>query len=482
MTDYPLRGGVCVNGLPVAGICHAGRRIHVPSARIQDPCLTHSIFPTNRKAISLEVAFSIAPNRGGKERNLNILNKGKPAHRRARIPRRIRTPLAALAVAVCMAAAPAASANMNVIDVSGWQSADITRVVDADAAIVKITEGSGYANPSWRSQIEWARQTGKACGGYHYADGGNVTAEVNHYLNQFNGHVGQCVLALDWESNGNAAWGNGDWVRQWVNQVYSRTKVWPIVYVQDSATYQIPSDVRAHCMLWKAQYASMNATGWQSTPWNAGSRGEGMVQYASTGYLNGVGPLDLNLFFGERDAWQKIANGDRGKTNAEVRHDPVRPQVTATPDYNDMATKVIRGVYGNGNERRQALGGAYDTVMAIVNQRLGGSGGAPSAANCGSVCVTVRSGDTLGSIAARNGGTWSQWTGYRSGNPDLIYAGETVCRRAAGSSTAIASAAGGHVVTAGESLWSIYGTGWQAAAQRNGLRSPYTIYPGQRLI
>ena len=412
---------------------------------------------------------------------MSILNKGKPTHRHARIPRRIRTPLAALAVAVCMAAAPAASANMNVIDVSGWQSADITRVVDADAAVVKITEGSGYANPSWRSQIEWARQTGKACGGYHYADGGNVTAEVNHYLNQFNGHVGQCVLALDWESNGNAAWGNGDWVRQWVNQVYARTKVWPIVYVQDSAVSQIPSDVRFHCMLWKAQYANMNATGWQSTPWNAGSRGEGMVQYASTGYLNGRGPLDLNLFFGERDAWQKIANGDRGKTNAEVRHDPVRPQVTATPDYNDMATKVIRGVYGNGNERRQALGGAYDTVMAIVNQRLGGSGGAPAAANCGSVCVTVRSGDTLGSIAARNGGTWSQWIGYRSGNPDRIYAGEIVCRRASGSSTAIASAAGGHVVRAGESLWSIYGTGWQAAAQRNGLRAPYTIYPGQHL-
>lgn len=27
MTDYPLRGGVCVNGLPVAGIYHAGQRI-----------------------------------------------------------------------------------------------------------------------------------------------------------------------------------------------------------------------------------------------------------------------------------------------------------------------------------------------------------------------------------------------------------------------------------------------------------------------
>lgn len=33
---------------------------------------------------------------------MDILNKGKPAHRHARITRRIRTPLAALAVAVCM--------------------------------------------------------------------------------------------------------------------------------------------------------------------------------------------------------------------------------------------------------------------------------------------------------------------------------------------------------------------------------------------
>ena len=405
-------------------------------------------------------------------------NKGKPKHKRLR--RHIGRPLTTLAAVLCVAVAPIASADMNVIDVSGWQSADVTRVVDADAAIVKITEGSGYVNPSWRSQTDWARQTGKACGGYHYADGGNVTAEVNHYLNQFNGYVGQCVLALDWESNGNAAWGNGDWVRQWVNQVYSRTKVWPIVYVQDSAVYQIPSDVRAHCMLWKAQYASMNATGWQSTPWNAGSKGEGMVQYASTGYLHGVGPLDLNLFFGERDAWQRIAAGDRGKTNAEVRHDPVRPQVTATPDYNDMATKVIRGVYGNGNERRQALGDAYDTVMAIVNQRLGGSGGAPAAANCGSVCVTVRGGDTLSSIAARNGGSWNQWAGYRSGNPNVIYAGETVCRRT-GAGTVVTG--GRYVVRAGDTLGGIaayYGVNMYSI---HGYRSgnPALIYPGETL-
>ena len=99
-------------------------------------------------------------------------NKGKPKHKRLR--RHIGKPLTALAAVLCVAVAPVASANMNVIDVSGWQSADVTRVVDADAAIVKITEGGGYVNPSWRSQTDWARQTGKACGGYHYADGGNL--------------------------------------------------------------------------------------------------------------------------------------------------------------------------------------------------------------------------------------------------------------------------------------------------------------------
>ena len=352
-------------------------------------------------------------------------NKGKPKHKRLR--RHIGKPLTALAAVLCVAVAPVASANMNIIDVSGWQSADVTRVVDA----TRHREDHG----GWRlresvlaQQTDWARQTGKACGGYHYADGGNVTPRSTI--------ISTSSTAM-WAS-ACSRWTGSPTATQLgataTGCASGSTRCIRVPRSGRSCTCRIPPYIRfrptcAHCMLWKAQYASMNATGWQSTPWNAGSKGEGMVQYASTGYLNGVGPLDLNLFFGERDAWQKIANGDRGKTHAEVRHDPVRPQVTATPDYDDMATKVIRGVYGNGNERRQALGGAYDRVMAIVNQRLGGGStvSAPANTNCGSVCVTVKSGDTLSTIAARNGGSWNQYTGYRSGNPNIIYAGETVC-------------------------------------------------------
>ena len=40
--------------------------------------------------------------------------------------------------------------------------------------------------------------------------------------------------------------------------------------------------------------------------------------------------------------------------------------------------------------------------------------------------VTVQHGDTLSGIAARLGIPQSQIHGYRSGNPSLIYAGETL--------------------------------------------------------
>ncbi len=69
------------------------------------------------------------------------------------------------------------------------------------------------------------------------------------------------------------------------------------------------------------------------------------------------------------------------------------------------------------------------------------------------------------------------WGGYRSGNPNRLYAGETVCYRG----TVNNAQSAGHVVRAGESLWAIYGSGWANAAARNGLRAPYVIYPGQVL-
>ena len=166
-----------------------------------------SYFPTNRKAIPQGVAFSIAPNRGGKERNLSILNKGKPKHMKPR--RRWRTPLTALAIAVSMAFAPAAMADMDGYDISNWQCGIDTATVPADFVIVGTTWGSGGVyggclsngvNTDANRQLAGAINSGKETGVYHYALGGNPETEARFFVDNVRGYVHRSVLILDWEA------------------------------------------------------------------------------------------------------------------------------------------------------------------------------------------------------------------------------------------------------------------------------------------
>jgi len=54
---------------------------------------------------------------------------------------------------------------------------------------------------------------------------------------------------------------------------------------------------------------------------------------------------------------------------------------------------VIRGEFGDGDARKQKLGGRYDAVQALVNQKLA----APVSSG---QTYTVQAGDTLSSIGA----------------------------------------------------------------------------------
>lgn len=410
--------------------------------------------------------------------------------------KRFRLAVTGVVMAIAMVVAPAAMADLNGYDVSGWQPANISRSAPADFVIVKATEGTNYQNGSWVAQATGATDTGKALGLYHYADGGNAIAEADYFVNTIGSYTGRAVLVLDWESYGNSSWGNGNWVRTFVNRVHDRTSVWPMVYVQASAVWQVPSDVRQHCALWKAQYASNAATGYQADPWNAGSAGESMIQYTSNGRLYGYnGPLDLNRFFGDRQAWDKIACGERkgcvpgsyattGTPTTNAQASAPAPAQTPNADIGDMATRVIRGEYGNGSDRKARLGGYYNRVMAEVNRRLTGSTATTSshAASAVTYCVVVRSGDTVSAIAASNNRQPASAWSVPSGNINVIYPGQRVCYRGAASVARTTSYnTYGHVVKSGESLWTIYGSGWSVAAARNGIRPPYTIYPGQRL-
>jgi LysM repeat protein len=95
---------------------------------------------------------------------------------------------------------------------------------------------------------------------------------------------------------------------------------------------------------------------------------------------------------------------------------------------------------------------------------------------------TVRPGDTLSRIAWRFG-TTVQAIVQANGiiNPNLIFYGQVLWIPSSGGSGGSTT----YIVQRGDTLCSIarrFGTTYQALAALNGLRYPYTIYVGQRLV
>ncbi len=91
--------------------------------------------------------------------------------------------------------------------------------------------------------------------------------------------------------------------------------------------------------------------------------------------------------FGNGDARRAALGSRYSEVQAEVNRILIggsssAPAQPAAPDIEALAQAVIRGDYGNGDERRAALGASYEAVQARVNKILGaggsdgGSGGA----------------------------------------------------------------------------------------------------------
>ena len=325
--------------------------------------------------------------------------------------------------------------TLNGIDISSYQSGIDLTVVPCDFVIIKATQGTGYVNPDCDRAYQQAKRAGKLRGTYHYVGGGNAVAEADYYVNNIKGYIKDGLLAIDWEAEQNGAWGNEAYLEQLVRRVIERTGVKPLIYSMASRYAQVAAVAkRLDCGLWIAEYADMNPTGYQAHPWREGAYGCAIRQYASTGRLNGWGgDLDLNIAYMTRDQWAKYVNpgGKPAPAPAKPAPAPAKPAPAPKP-----------------------AGRTY----------------------------TVQAGDTLSGIAAKFGVSTSAISGYRSGDPNLIYPGEVL--KINGGNAAPKPAGRTYTVVAGDTLGAIaarYGTTYQALAAKNCIANPNLIYPGQVL-
>ena len=203
------------------------------------------------------------------------------------------------------------------IDISSWQSDLNISNVPADFVIVKATGGKGYTNPFFNAQAYATLKSGKLLGIYHFAReascSGTAIQEADYFVKAVGDYVGRAVLVLDWEAN--ALLLGPSWAEKFLNRVYEKTGVRPLIYMSKNPTREFDwSSVAKHYKLWVAQYLNYSRTGYQSRPWTD-SYGYGawssptIFQYSSSGLLSGYGGnLDLNIFYGNEAYWKKLAS------------------------------------------------------------------------------------------------------------------------------------------------------------------------------
>lgn len=302
------------------------------------------------------------------------------------------------------------------IDISKWQAGIDLSKIDTDFVICKATEGVGYTDKNCDGFYQQAKKLGKKLGVYHFArpDLGNTAiAEADYFVKETKGYHKEAILVLDWES-GNLK--NVTWAKQWLDRVYEKTGVKPLIYMSASVMRSADwsSVVKADYGLWVANYGANNGVANESAfnkyplkYWTFYA----LWQYTSVGRLSGYNAnLDLNYFSGDKAAWDKYAGGSPSTSTSTTK--PVEKSV------DELAREVIAGKYGNGDARKQALGSRYDEVQARVNKILGTNK---------AEYYTVKKGDTLWGLAKKYYGNGNQYPKIKSLNgltSDTIYAGQ----------------------------------------------------------
>lgn len=333
-----------------------------------------------------------------------------------------------IAMLVSMCLTSTAFAKMDGIDVSSWQTGIDISQVKCDFVITKATEGTSYVNPDCDRVYQQAKSLGKNLGVYHYATGGNAVAEANYFVDNITGYIGEAILVLDFE--GRAVNLGPTWAKTFLDTVYTRTGVKPLIYMSASVVSRYDwSSVRAGDYgLWIAGYSRGNSIfyGYNTDipmNYNTGAWSDcvALYQYTSKGRLSGYnGNLDLNVFYGDKDAWNAYAGGGNSVTTPS---NPVSNQnIVYTVKPGDCLYNI--GLkYGVSWESIAAINGVHPPYIIYPGQNLQISG---NNANPTTV-YTVKTGDCLSMIAERYGTSWQTLATINGiSNPNLIYPGQTL--------------------------------------------------------
>lgn len=233
---------------------------------------------------------------------------------------------------------------------------------EADALIMKATQGTYFVDKYCDKMVQRAIKDGKLWGFYHYAGGGNPIAEAVYFYNNCKNYFKHGIPVIDFEESDNASnWNNHNWVRQFVNKVHELSGVWPMIYIQQSAIAKV-ANCANDCALWVAAYPTLTNNSWNvgfliggTAPWSTYT----LWQYtAANGCDRSVGNLT-------RGGWNRIAGAVQSK--------PAASKPAPAPHYRVYVVQpgdTLSGVFGNDWPRVAKLNNLPNPNLIYPGQKL----------------------------------------------------------------------------------------------------------------
>lgn len=180
--------------------------------------------------------------------------------------------------------------------------------------IMKASEGIGFKDAKLdefynkiNGSDDGTPNPNKYYGFYHYArpeSGNDAVKEADWFLSLVSHHAGYALFVLDWE--GEATSCDPAWAKKWMDRVYEKTGVKPLIYMSQAEANDIKyKQIRdADYGLWVAHWTG-EAGSFGSTIWDTVA----LHQWQGS-------PLDKDCFMGDRDAWRKYCQTNKKQTSS----------------------------------------------------------------------------------------------------------------------------------------------------------------------
>ena len=201
------------------------------------------------------------------------------------------------------------------IDISSYQRGLDVSSPSVDFCIVKSTEGTYQVQDTCDPWLQRLIELGRLWGFYHVMSSEDGTSQADFYLDNCINYFRHGIPILDIEGISSKYPNNPGIAYDFCRRVIDETGVVPMVYM-NSACLRGADWTRVRdlgCGLWIANYyrsgldydsADPSSMMSDPTPWPFAA----MWQFSSTGRVDGWGKsVDMDLFFGDADAWRKYA-------------------------------------------------------------------------------------------------------------------------------------------------------------------------------